>query len=42
MDDMSKILLELSEDNPDNTIDLDEHYDKFIIRVVNIKVTYDP
>ena len=38
---MSKILIELSEDNTENTIDLKEHEDKFIIRIVNYKVSYD-
>ena len=38
---MSKMILEVSEDNPDNTIDLTQHQDKFIIRIVNVKVTYD-
>jgi len=38
---MSRVLLYLSENNPDETIDLDEASKYINIRIVNIFKTYD-
>ena len=38
---MAKIMLELSEENPDNTIDMNLHEDKLIARMVTVVVSYE-